>query len=94
MITDKEYLQALEIVKAYHKQVENDINGVHLTPIREYVLNCDSSVRLKNILVLIESGDYKECHEKYIENIVPKKMNMVRGCGKKCIMEFIELRGY
>ena len=94
MITEKEYLQSLEIVKAYHKQLENIINGVHLTPIREYVLNRDSSVRLKNILVLIEGGYYKECHEKYIENIVPRKMNRIKGCGKKCILEFIQLRGY
>ena len=94
MITDKEYLQALEIVKAYHKQLQNDIDGVHLTPIRNYVLNVDCSVRLKNILILIERGDYEKCHEKYIENIVPKKMNRIRGCGKKCILEFIELRGY
>ena len=94
MITYKEYLQALEIVKAYHKQLQNDIDGVHLTPIREYVINADCSVRLKNILRLIERGDYEKCHEKYIENIVSKKMNRIRGCGKKCILEFIKLRGY
>jgi hypothetical protein len=94
MITKEEYLQSLEIIESYHKQLQNDINGVHLTPINQYIFNVDCSIRLKNILKLIERGDYSRCHEKYIENIDLKKMSRVMGCGQKTIKEFINLRGY
>ena len=86
MITQEKYLQSVQIVKEYHKQVQNLIDSIKLTPIDEYIYNVDCSIRLHNII--------KQCNEEYIENIDIKKMRNIRGCGRKTILEFIELRGY
>jgi hypothetical protein len=96
MITKQEYLNALEIVEAYHIQLAQKISPIKLTPIMQWSELTVCSVRLRNILRDIRIGnmrsrDYKE---DFIENIQINEMRRARGCGSKTVNEFIELRGY
>ena len=93
IITRLEYLAALDIVEAYHKQLKDADSKIKLTPINEWGHIKYCSVRLCNVLMSIYQGDssYKET---FIENIDTKKMIRVRHCGAKSLYEFIELRGY
>jgi len=93
IITRPEYLAALDIVEAYHKQLKDSGNKVKLTPIREWVDNEECSVRLRNILLAILDGRFGY-REYYIEDVDLKKMLTVRNCGRRSINELIGLRGY
>lgn len=98
MITKEQYLEALDIVESYHKQLKEHGVGHSLTPILEWNKFYECSRRLQNILKDIKDG-LAHCaggyyKEEYIENLNIHKMKNSRNCGKQSLDEFIELRGY
>ena len=106
MITRKEYLKALDIVEAYHEQLNLQIvsssNGGK-TSIEHWLLeNRDKcSERLINIItdekIKLTRGYYGKTLEggfKYIEDITEKIFLIQRNAGKKTWEEFVSVRGY
>lgn len=94
MITKEQYLESLNIVETYHEQLRQSSIGHRLTPITEWDKFEDCSRRLQNVLIDINKGCPSYYKEEFIENIKIDRMKSVRNCGKKSLIEFIELRGY
>jgi len=96
MITKEQFLEALRIIDAYHRQLLQESNPNKLTPIREWEKFNECSVRLQNSLIKINEGSSSGYGymEHFIENIDARRMLRVRNCGPKVINEFIYLRGY
>ena len=96
MITKQQYLEALEIVESYHKQLKENSVGHSLTPISDWDKFDRCSKRLQNVLYDIRQGtpEWVGYKEEYIENLKIHKMRKFPNCGKKSLDEFIELRGY
>lgn len=92
MITKEEYIKALEIVEAFHSQLNLSINRSLKTSILEWEKLDDCSIRLRNVLYNIRQGN--DYNEENIEDIKIKKMRRLRNCGRKTLNEFINLRGY
>lgn len=92
MITREEYIKALDIVEAYHKQISNEKTNIsNKTPINQWdkLVLCKSRLHFALTRLLKESGETK-----YIEDIVRFDILRNRNTGKKTWEEFIKLRGY
>ena len=97
MIKRHEYLEALDLIERYHRQMDKEQELIEKnnkkTPIREWEKIDECSRRLRNLLFALPYC--KEIYtEGFIEDISTRRLKRLRGWGKKSIDEFIELRGY
>lgn len=99
MITREEYIKALDIVEAYHKQI--GLNGTNhalnakKTKIAEWDKLDKCSARLaKNITELYKyiNGQYMAIE--YLEDVTEHLFLSSKGLGKNTWKEFQTLRGY
>jgi len=98
MITEKQFLEAVDIVKKYHVQI-GKISEETLYPktlISDWLKkHPDISKRLSYQLDLISNGYFDIrgiVAPFYIEDITPQILNRLRGIGKESINEFNNIR--
>ena len=87
MITRKDYIEALDVVEAYHKQLL-DLSPLRKTKIKDWDKLKEGSGRLHKTLIGMDSGI------EYIEDFTSSTFLKHRNAGKKSWAEFKELRGY
>jgi len=96
-VTRDEYLKALDIVEAYHKQVflfdAQLLRKNAKTKIRDWDKFWECSTRLQNNLQCMIFPKTREPIE-YIEDITRKLFMKQRNVGRKSWIEFSKLRGY
>ena len=99
MITEKQYLDSLKIVRSYLKQIEKEIDPIKKTSFEEFrnkiednPKNCGSEKfnysRLINIL------KYHKCYYNCIEDIRINDFKSYRNAGAKSWKLFTEIRGF
>ncbi len=94
MITETEFLEALNIIRLYQIQLELEIDNnkfLKKTPLEEIIHHVESnlqdySVRFKNSL--IQSKKWYS----FIEEIKPNDFAKIRLVGRKTIKEFIDYK--
>lgn len=91
MITKKEYIAALAVVEAFHRQVEEIISTARnhpRVPIREFVQKVELSARVRYALDrLMETG-----MDIYLEEINELEFLKMRNAGRDSWREFVEKR--
>ena len=99
MITREEYIKALDIVEAYHKQIGlNDIDltkNENKTRISDWDKLDQCSSLLANRIINLEKyvhGQYISID--YLEDVTKQVFFTARGLGEKSWKEFVALRGY
>tara|TARA_R110002110_G_C12964490_1_gene671904 strand:- start:157 stop:456 length:300 start_codon:yes stop_codon:yes gene_type:complete len=98
MITREEYNKALDILKAYRKQlfidsVSDSLMDLENTPVLKWDKFEKCSTRLQTVLRTAEhyNNKYDCCY--YIETIDWSQFKQIRNAGRKSWTEFVELRG-
>ena len=99
MITEKQFLEACDIVKKYHAQI-GKISEETLHPktlLSDWLKKHDNlSFRLSSALTCIAKGyvDFVPGISApfYIKDITPERLGKLRNIGKKSIAEFNEIR--
>ncbi len=89
IVTEQEYLQAIEVVYRYHRQVEcviNKINSVTKVTLRDFLDKARISTRLYRIIVNSFNLDWS------IEKIDRDMIMRQRGGGRKTWEEFVAAR--
>lgn len=97
MITREEYNKALDVIEAYHRQLcmyKNFFDLVGKTPVLRWRRLSECSVRLQNVLKLVDN--YNKIHntDYYIETLTRSDFKKIKFAGSKSWNEFEELRGY
>ena len=88
MITREQYIQALDIVEAYHSQLSKDYSDIHKTKIDTVCKTKPISIRFSKILKTI-----KEVYNiDYFEDITTEQVLSIRGAAKKAISEFEDIK--
>lgn len=105
MITREEYNEALDVVEAYHKQINKQlqIQAKERPTLWEFTLR--HSEKMSNRLfncILENTAIYDRASRKYIQHperiyfadMTTKELNKLRRMGARTVEEFKELRGY
>ncbi len=94
MITEKQYLDSLKIVRSYLKQIEKEIDPIKKTSFEEFRNKIEDDVdhclskRLINIL------KYNKCYYDFIEDIRINDFKSYRNAGIQSWKLFTEIRGF
>jgi hypothetical protein len=100
MITEKQFLEALEIVKAYQKQVNDLVDKEVGKQLPESIIDLDLSINAFNSLVRLFNANganydlinwYEVKLKDYVSVITVANLKRVRYCGPKSIKQIIEV---
>ena len=99
MITREEYNKALDTVESYHKQlfiysVIGSLRDLANTPVLKWDKFQKCSARLQTALKTAEDYNNEYNCNYFIETMYWNEFKKIRNAGKKCWVEFVELRGY
>ena len=98
MTTKEEYLKALEIVEAYHKQlfinsVSGSLRDLANTPVLKWDKFQKCGTRLQTALITADRYNSEYNCNYFIETMNWNEFRKIRNAGRKCWTEFVELRG-